>query len=80
MERTELRPSRLAVAAQAVLIVAALHSAQGLFLPLPLATIFSLLLLPLVKGAERLRLGRIPSIVIVVLSAFVVHNRKDYPP
>ncbi len=67
MERTELRPSRSAVAAQAVLIVAALHFAHGLFLPLA-------------KGAERLRLGRIPSNVIVVLSALVVHNRIDLPP
>src|SRR5689334_13678024 len=72
MERGDSRSSRLAMAAHAVLIVAALHFAQGLFLPLALATLLSLVLLPLVKGVERLRVGRIPSIVVVVLSAFVV--------
>lgn len=72
MGRTDSRPSRLAVVAQVILIVAALRFAQGLFLPLALATILSLLLLPLVKGVERSRMGRVPSIVIVVLTAFLV--------
>jgi len=66
------RPSRLAAAAPAVLIIAALHFAQGLFLPLALAALLSLLLLPLVKGVECLRIGRIPSILVVALSAFLV--------
>lgn len=66
------RPSRLAAAAPAVLIIAALHFAQGLFLPLALAALLSLLLLPLVKGVERLSIGRIPSILVVALSAFLL--------
>lgn len=72
MQRPDLRPSRLAVAAHAVLIVAALHFARGLFLPLALATLLSLLLLPLVRGVERLRVGRIPSILVVALTAFLL--------
>jgi len=54
-----------------VLIVAAIHFAQGLFLPLALAALLSLLLLPLVKGVECLRIGRIPSILVVALTAFL---------
>ncbi len=65
------RPSRLATAASGVLIIAALHFAQGLFLPLALAALLSLLLLPLVKGVERTRIGRIPSILVVALTAFL---------
>jgi len=72
MHRVESRPSRLAGAAYAVLIVAAIHFAQGLFLPLALAALLSLLLLQLVKGVERLRIGRIPSILVVALTAFLV--------
>jgi predicted PurR-regulated permease PerM len=72
VQRVGSRPSRLAAAAYAILIVAALHFAQGLFLPLAMAALLSLLLLPLVKGVERLRVGRIPSILIVVLTAFLV--------
>jgi predicted PurR-regulated permease PerM len=71
MERVGSGPSRLAAAAHAVLIVAALHFAEGLFLPLALAGLLSLLLLPLVKGVERLRIGRIPSILLVALTAFL---------
>jgi predicted PurR-regulated permease PerM len=71
MERVGSGPSRLAAAAHAVLIVAALHFAEGLFLPLALARLLSLLFLPLVKGVERLRVGRIPSILVVVLTAFL---------
>jgi len=72
MHRFGSRPSRLAAAAPAVLVVAALYFAQGLFLPLALAALLSLLLLPLVKGVEGLRIGRIPSILVVALSAFLV--------
>ena len=71
MERAASRPSRLAAAAHAVLIIAALHFAQGLFMPLALAALFSLLLLPLVKGVERLRVGRVVSILVVALTALL---------
>jgi predicted PurR-regulated permease PerM len=72
MHRADSRPSRLAAAAHAVWIIAALYFARGLFLPLALAALVSLLLLPLVKGVERLRIGRIPSILVVALTAFLV--------
>lgn len=71
MRHADSRPSGLAAAAYAVLIVAALHYAKGLFLPLSLAALLSLLLLPLVKGVERSGLGRIPSILVVALAAFL---------
>jgi predicted PurR-regulated permease PerM len=71
MHRVGSRSSRLASAAYAVLIVAALHFAEGLFLPLALAALLSLLLLPLVKGVERSGIGRVPSILVVVLTAFL---------
>jgi len=50
LDRVDSRPSRLATAAHVVLIVAAIHFAQGLFLPLALDALLSLLLLPLVSG------------------------------
>ncbi len=72
MERADSRPSTLAAASHVVLIVAALHFAKWLFMPLALAALISLLLLPLVKGVERFRIGRIPSILVVALTAFLV--------
>ena len=49
-----------------VIIVTALYLAQTLLIPLALAVLISFVLAPLVARVERLRLGRIASVLIVV--------------
>src|SRR5438874_8371972 len=68
MDRADARPTRLVSAAAAVVVVAALHFARGLFLPLALAALLSLLLLPLVRFVQGLGGARLFSILVVVLS------------
>src|SRR4051812_23640777 len=50
-------------------IVAALYFAQDVLIPLALAILLTFLLTPLVMRLERLRVGRIPSVIVVVTSA-----------
>ena len=49
------------------LVIVALYYAQEVLLPLALAVLLSFVLTPLVTRLERWRLGRIPSVVVVVL-------------
>ena len=51
----------------AVLVVACLYSAQAVFIPLALAMLFTLVLSPPVTLLQRLRLGRIPAVILVVV-------------
>jgi predicted PurR-regulated permease PerM len=52
--------------------VAALYFAREIFVPLALAILLSFMLAPLVLLLRRLHLGRIPSVLVAVLLAFVV--------
>jgi predicted PurR-regulated permease PerM len=72
MDRADYRSSRLISAAAVVILAAALHFARGLFLPLALAALMSLLLLPMVRFVQRLGGGRLFSILAVVVSFFVL--------
>lgn len=49
------------------LVIVVLYYAQEVLLPLALAVLLSFVLTPLVTRLERWRLGRIPSVVVVVL-------------
>lgn len=51
-------------------VIAALYLAKEILLPLSLAILLSFVLTPLVSRLERLRLGRIPSVIIVCAIAF----------
>ncbi|MHB0958519.1 MAG: AI-2E family transporter [Pirellulaceae bacterium] len=51
------------------LIVAALYYAKEILLPIALAVLLTFVLTPLVTRVERLRLGRIPSILLVLALA-----------
>ncbi|TWU14503.1 AI-2 transport protein TqsA [Symmachiella macrocystis] len=51
-------------------VIASLYLAKEILLPLSLAILLSFVLTPLVSRLERLRLGRIPSVVIVCAFAF----------
>ena len=55
-----------------VLSIAALYFAREVLIPFALAVLFSFMLTPVVKGLEHLRLGRVPSVGIVVLVSLLV--------
>src|SRR5437764_7384418 len=50
-------------------VVAAMYFAQDVLIPLALAVLLTFLLTPLVMRLERRKLGRIPSVIIVVTFA-----------
>ena len=55
-----------------MIIIFALRYASEVLIPVALAVLFSFLLAPLVHRLEQLKLGRGPSVLIVVLLAFAV--------
>ena len=55
-----------------VLSIAALYFAREVLIPFALAVLFSFMLTPVVKALERVRLGRVPSVGIVVLVSLLV--------
>src|SRR5262245_54950239 len=64
--------SPLVILVAMVVVVAALHLAKEILLPLALAILLSFLLTPLLSWVERLRLGRVASVLIVAGLAFSV--------
>jgi len=72
MNGADPRPPRLTAVAAGVIVVGALHFARGLFLPLALAALLSLLLLPMVHFVQRLGGHRLFSILGVVLTFSLV--------
>ena len=63
------RTSRILILAGVAVVIAALYFAQDFLIPLALSVLLSFLLAPLVARLERWRLGRVPSVVIVVVLA-----------
>ena len=63
------RPRPLEVVATGVITVAALYFGREIFVPLAMAVLLSFALGPLVVLLRRLHLGRVPSVVIVVMAA-----------
>lgn len=55
-----------------VVVVAALYFGRDVLVPIMLAVLLSFLLAPLVAGLRRLRLGRVPAVVVAVLLALGV--------
>ena len=64
--------SRAVVLISAAIIITGLYLAREFILPIALAVLISFLLAPLVNRLERWRLGRVPSVVIVVSVALTV--------
>ena len=58
--------SRFLILASICVVVAALYFAQEVLIPLALSVLITFLLAPLVTRLERWKLGRVPSVVIVV--------------
>src|SRR5690606_12096379 len=55
-----------------VTVVATLYLAAEILIPLALATLLTFLLAPSVNRLQRLKLGRIPSVLVVVGAVFVL--------
>jgi predicted PurR-regulated permease PerM len=62
--------SRLLQIAAAIVIIFSLRYSKEVLIPIALAVLFSFLLAPLVHRLERLKLGRVPSVLLVVVFAF----------
>src|SRR3954451_9232401 len=75
---TNNRTPRFAMLASVCLVVAILYFAQEVLIPVALAMLLSFLLAPLVRGLERRRLGRIPSVLIVVIACFAAIGTLGY--
>ncbi|MGH9581845.1 MAG: AI-2E family transporter [Bryobacteraceae bacterium] len=56
----------------AVIVIAALYFFKELLIPFALALLFSFLLTPAVTWLERLRLGRMPSVLLVLVIGFSI--------
>src|SRR5213080_4985859 len=67
---TSLRTSSFLTLASLCVVVAALYFAREVLIPLALAVMLTFVLAPLVKRLERLRAGRVASVLIVGLLAF----------
>ena len=61
-----------------VVCVAALYLAKEVLIPLAMATLLTFILAPLVDRLERIGLGRVPSIAVVVLAALMVIGSVTY--
>src|SRR5437868_7092308 len=61
------RPSRVLVLAGVAVVIAGLYFAQDFLIPLALSLLLSFLLAPLCHRLERWKLGRVPSVIIVVV-------------
>lgn len=61
-----------------VLVVTVLYVARDFFIPIALAILISFLLAPLIKKIERLKIGRIASVLLVTLFAFSVIGGLGY--
>jgi predicted PurR-regulated permease PerM len=62
-------PSLIAIATF-VLIIACLHWAQAVLIPIALSIMLTFLLSPVSGALERMRLGRIPSVIFIVVLTF----------
>ena len=60
----------LSAVATFVLVIASLYWAQAVLIPVALAMLLTFLLSPVVGALERLALGRLPSVIVVVVLAF----------
>src|SRR6185436_1718199 len=62
----------LLMLAAIIVVIAALYLAQELLIPVALAVLFCFMLAPVAKRLERVGLGRIPSVILVVLFSFSI--------
>lgn len=63
-----------------VFAIAVLYFGQSVLIPVAFALLLTFLLSPLVDGVERLRVGKIPSVIVVVVRNFFVFGRNRVDP
>jgi len=68
-QNTESLPS-LIVVATFVLVIASLYWAQAVLIPVALAMLLTFLLSPVADALERMGLGRLPSVILIVVLTF----------
>jgi predicted PurR-regulated permease PerM len=66
------RSSLVLKAASVVVVIAALYLAKGVLIPLTLAVLMSFFLSPLCTRMERMRLGRIPAVMVTAILGFSI--------
>jgi hypothetical protein len=66
------RKTQFYALASIAIVLGLLYFGQEVLIPLALAVLFSFLLAPVVSWLERLRLGRVPSTLIVVFAALAL--------
>lgn len=71
-EARQRRLNAIAVFGGCTLAIAVLYWTQAVLIPIALAILLSFLLSPLVRGFERIGLGRVGSVAVVTLLAFVL--------
>ena len=77
--QTSAKPtSRLVQIAAAIIIIFAVRYTKEVLIPIALAVLFTFLLAPLATRLEKLRVGRVPAVLIVVLLAFSVIGLLGY--
>ncbi len=64
--------SRLVTIVGGVVVIAGLYFGRQVLIPLALALVFAFLLAPVVGFLEKYRLGRVPSVLVVMALAFVL--------
>jgi predicted PurR-regulated permease PerM len=61
-----------------VLVIGALYFGRQIFIPLALALVFSFLLTPIVSLLEKIRFGRFPAVLTVLILGFVIAAGVTY--
>jgi predicted PurR-regulated permease PerM len=64
--------SRLLTLVSLVVVIAGLYFGRQVLMPLALAVVFAFLLTPIVEVLEKYRLGRVPSVLTVLVLAFAL--------
>ena len=64
--------SKSAIFIAVALAIAMLYFGRQIFIPLALALVLSFLLTPLVGLLERVRLGRVPAVLVVLTFCFIL--------
>jgi predicted PurR-regulated permease PerM len=69
-QKNERRASTLLTPVGIVVVIAGLYFGRQMWIPLALGVVFAFLLTPVVSLLEKCRLGRVPSVLVVMVLAF----------
>jgi predicted PurR-regulated permease PerM len=66
------KPSLVLTMASLAVVIAALYLAKGVLIPLTLAALMSFLLSPICARLERMKLGRVPAVMVTAILGFSI--------